>query len=129
MMDPRGKCASRSATTPTQPCSSDFYRCLKGRLGRSLRISHGKKDLVSARNKLLIHYLELKVVFLALKEFQDLCSDHSYYCYYIASKNKAGGMSTVFPSTENIDLLLQEAGDSQGPTHSRADKCDSQPAI
>ena len=34
---PRGKCPARAATLPTRPCSSDFYRCHKRRLGCSLR--------------------------------------------------------------------------------------------
>ena len=43
------------------------------RVGHSL---HCKGNLVSSRNKLHINHLELKAVFLALKEFQDLCSNN-----------------------------------------------------
>ena len=40
---------------------------------RSLRATHCKGNLVPSRSKLHINYLELKVVFLALEECQDLC--------------------------------------------------------
>ena len=33
MVGSRSQCPPRSATTPTQPCSSHLYRCLKRRLG------------------------------------------------------------------------------------------------
>ena len=36
--------------------------------------AHCKRRMVPSRNHIHINYLELKVVFLALKEFQDLCS-------------------------------------------------------
>ena len=69
-----------------------FCRYLRRRLGHSLRRSHGKRDLIPARN-----YLELKGAFLALKEFQDCFSnkivliamDNTTVVAYI---NKEGGM-------------------------------------
>ena len=48
MMAQREKCPVRSATTPTCPCFSDFYRCLRRRLGCSLWRSHSKRVLVPA---------------------------------------------------------------------------------
>ena len=41
MMASGSKCNSRSATTPTQPSSSDLYRHFKRRPGRSFRRTHG----------------------------------------------------------------------------------------
>ena len=69
-----------------------------------------------------INYLELKVVFLASKEFQELypdkimleATDNTTVIVYIY---KEGGMevgSTVCPAVENPDLMFQETGDSQG---------------
>ena len=71
--------------------------------------------------KLHINYLELKAVFLALKEFQDLCSnkivlvatDNTTVVSYI---NKEGGMRsgpTLCPTMENLDLVYQEISDSK----------------
>ena len=48
---PRDRCPVRSATTPTEPCCSDLYRYLKRWLGRSLRRSHRKWDLATARKQ------------------------------------------------------------------------------
>ena len=74
-------------------------------------------------SKLHINYLELKAVFLALKEFQDLCSgkivllatDNTTVVSYI---NKEGGMRSG-------PLCAQETSDSQGPTYSRLAECGS----
>ena len=76
-------------------------------------------------SKLHINYLELKVVFLALKEFQDLClnnvvlvaSDNTTVVAYI---NKEGGEigPPVSPSVENHEMVYQQTGYSQSPTHS-----------
>ena len=68
-----------SATAPIQSCSSDLYRCFKRRLGRSLKSSRSKRDLVPAR-KQVAYYNVLKPgtkgSLLGPKEFQDLCSDN-----------------------------------------------------
>ena len=58
------QCASRSTITLNKTCSADLYRHIKRRGIWSL-----------PESKLHINYLELKAVFLALKEFQELCSD------------------------------------------------------
>ena len=75
MVSSRGKCPTRSATTPTEPCSSDLYRCLKRSLARSLRRPHGKRDLVLARKQVTHKLTGTKGNLLALKEFQDFCSN------------------------------------------------------
>ena len=93
------QCASRSTITLTKTYSADIYRCIKRRVGRSLKRAHSKGNLVPSR-KLHINHLELKAVFLALKEFQDLCSnnivlvatDNTTVVAYI---NKEGGMKSA----------------------------------
>ena len=60
MVAARGKCLSRSAFTPTLPCSSDLYRCLKKRLGRSIRRPHSKRDLVPTRKQVTCKLLGTK---------------------------------------------------------------------
>ena len=68
-------------------------------------------------SKLHINFLELKAVFLALKEFQDLClnnivlvaTDNTTVVAYI---NKEEGMKSG-------PLLCQETGNSQSSTHPR----------
>ena len=66
------QCSNRSTITPTKTCSADLSRHIKRRVGRSIK--HTERGNWSLpESKLHINYLELKAVFLALKEFQYLC--------------------------------------------------------
>ena len=84
-------------------------------------------------SKLHINYLELKVVFLALKEFQDLCAnkivlvttDNTTVVSYI---NKEGGMRSC-PTMEILDLVYQTSSNSKNPTHSGPAERGSRQAI
>ena len=76
-------------------------------------------------SKLHINHFELKAVFLALKEFQDLCSNnivhrqHNSGCLY---QQRGGGDEVVLPmcpAVENPVLVHQETGNSQGTSHPR----------
>ena len=49
MVDQGDKCLTRPTPTPFASCHSNLYRCLKRRLGCSLRRLHGKGHLVSSR--------------------------------------------------------------------------------
>ena len=89
------------------------------------------------KSKLHINYLEIKVVFLALKKFQDFCSDKTSSCsnrqhysgvIHTQRRRHEVGL-TVCPVVENPDLVLQQTGDSQSPTHSRPAECSSRQAI
>ena len=62
-------------------------------------------------SKLGLNYLELRWSFLALKEFQDLCLNHSGCQYKQERRHEVGPL--VCPTMENPDLMLQETGDSQ----------------
>ena len=66
-------------------------------VGRSLKRAHCKGKLVSSRSKLYTNHLEIKVVFLALKVFQDLCLNSVVLVAtgnttVVAYINKEGGM-------------------------------------
>ena len=51
-MVPGGKqCATRSTITPSKTCSAIIYRCIKRRVGRSLRRTHCKGNLVPSRKQ------------------------------------------------------------------------------
>ena len=67
--------AARSTITPNKTCSADLYRHIKRRVGRSLNEHMARASWSLLESKLHINYLELKAVFLALKEFQDLCAN------------------------------------------------------
>ena len=64
----------RPTVTPNKTCSANFYRCVKRRVGRSLKRAHCKRNLVTAGKQAYINYLELKAVFLALKVRSELCT-------------------------------------------------------
>ena len=88
-------------------------------------------------SKLHINYLELKVVFSALKEFQDLCSrkivlivtDNTKVVTYINKGRRHEVGPTVCPTVDNSALVLQETVDSEALIHSRPAECGSRQTI
>ena len=91
------QCSYRPTITPNKTCSANIYRHINRRVGRSLKRAHCRRNRSLPGSKLHITYLELKAVFLPLKEFQDLCSNkivlvatnNNIVVSYI---NKEGGM-------------------------------------
>ena len=71
-------------------------------------------------SKLHINYLELKAVFLALKEFQNLL-------YKQGRRHEVG--HTLCPTMENLDLVYQTSSNSKSLTYPRAAECGSRQAI
>ena len=95
------KRSHRPTITPNKTSSANLYRRIKRRVGRSLKRTHCKRVLALPESKLHINYLELKAVFLALKEFQDLCTD-----------------KIVLESTDNttvVSYINKEGGMRSGP--------------
>ena len=96
----RGKqCSSRSTITPSKTCSANLYRRIKRRVGRSLKRAQRKGNLVSSRKQVAHKSPGRKAVFLALKEFQDLCSNNTVLVAtdnttVVAYINKEGGMKS-----------------------------------
>ena len=96
------------------------------------RIARGSWSV--PESKLRINYLELKAVFLALKEFQDLCvdkivlvaTDNTTVVAYI-KRHEVG--PTVCPTVENLDLVYPATSNSKSPTHPRPTKCGSRQTI
>ena len=87
-------------------------------------------------SKLHINHLELKAVFLALKEFQTLCcnktvliaTDNTTVVAYINKGGDEVGLS-VCPTVENPVLVYQTVGNPQGTSHPRPAEHDSRQAI
>ena len=75
LMAKRRQCSHRPTITPNKTCSANIYRRVKRRVGHSLKRAHCKRVWSLPESKLHINYLELKAVFLALTEFQDLCTN------------------------------------------------------
>ena len=88
-------------------------------------------------SKLHINHLELKAVFLALKEFRTLVCNKTVLIAtgnttVVAYINKEGGDEvgvTVCPTVENPVLVHQTAGNPQGTSHPRPAERDSRQAI
>ena len=105
------QCSSRSTIIPTKTCSADIYRRIKRRVGRSLKQTHCKGNLVSARKQVAHKSLGAK-------------ANH-----YI---NKEGGDEVglpVCPIVEIPVLVHQLASNSQGTSHPRPAERDSRQAI
>ena len=89
--------APRSTITPNKTYSADIYRRIKEGWGAHLNERTARGTWSIPESKLHVNHLELKAVFLALKEFQDLCcsnivlvaTDNTTVVAYI---NKEGGM-------------------------------------
>ena len=66
------QCASRSTITPSKTCSANLYRRIKRGWGAHLDEHTARGTWSFPESKLHINHLELKAVFLALKEFRTL---------------------------------------------------------
>ena len=130
----RGKqCTPGSTFTPYKACSANFYRCIKRRVGRSLKRAHCQRVLVSAGKQAAYKLSGTKSSFSSLKRVprplhrQDSSSGNQQH--YSGSLHKQGRRHEVGPpvcnSVENLDLVLQKTSDSKSPSHSRPSKCDS----
>ena len=93
------QCPYRPTITPNITCSANIYRRIKRRVGHSLRRPHCKRSLVTSGKQAAYKLSRTKRLksLLALKEFQDLCSnkivlvatDNTTVVSYI---NKEGGI-------------------------------------
>ena len=89
------QCASRSTITPTKTCSADIYRCIKRRVGCSLKRVYCKGNLVTSRKQVVYKPLGTKG---GLSGLKDLCcnnivlvaTDNTTVVAYI----KEGGMKS-----------------------------------
>ena len=131
------QCSSRSTITPTKTCSADIYRCIKRRVGRSLKRMHCKGNLVCSRKQVAHKSLGAKGGLSGLKRVpRPLFKQHSpgshrqhnSGCLYQQRGGDEVGLP-VCPIVENPVLVHQEAGNSQGTSHPRPAEHDSSQAI
>ena len=134
MVISRSKCPPRSST---QPCSTDIHRCLKRRLGCTIRRSLRKRDLVPTRKQVAYKLCGTKGGLSGPKRvprplFKQYCTrsnrQHQSYCLHKQGRMPEVG-PTVCPIVANPDLLLHESGDPHTPTHSRPAECGNRQAI
>ena len=125
----------RCSPSSQRPQHPTLYRCLKRRLGCSLRSKFYKGSVVRREKRLHINVLELRAVSLALRSFKDQCqnqtalvaTDNSTVVAYI---NKQGGTH----SAEMCDLLWKimtwcHHYHIKSQTHSKVPECDGRPSV
>ena len=131
------QCATRSTITPSKTCSANLYRCIKRRVGCSLRRAHCKGNLFPSREQVTHKPLRAKISFSSSKRVSnprlqqdsvDSYRQHNSGCLY----QQRGGdevRTTVYPTVENPVLVHQTAGNTQGTSHPRPTERDSTQAI
>ena len=131
------QCAPRATFTPIKTCSATVYRCLKRRLGRSLRRAHCKGNLVPSRKQAAHQLPGTKGSFSGStgvpKPLPEQHSPNSHRQYYSGFLHKQGRGDEVgplvCPSVEDTDVVHQETGYPQGPAHSRVPECGGRQTI
>ena len=91
------QCAARSTITPSKTCSANFYRCIKRRVGRSLRRVHCKGNLVPSRKQVAYEPFRVKSSFSSSKTvsnplLQQDCTDSYRQQYSGCLYQQGGGM-------------------------------------
>ena len=131
------QCAARSTITPTKTCSAYIYRCIKRRVGRSLRRAHCKVNLVPSRKQVAHKPSRAKSSISSFKRVSnpllpqdstDSYRQHNSGCLYQQRGRDEIGI-TVCPTVENPVLEYQTAGNPQGTSHPRPAERDSRQAI
>ena len=131
------QCASRSTITPSKTCSADIYRRIKRRVGRSLKQTHCKGNLVPSRKQVTHKPLGTKGGPSGPKRVprplfkQHSPGSHRQYnsgCLYQQRRGDEVGLP-VCPTVENPVLVHQETGNPQGTSHPRPAERDSRQAI
>ena len=131
------QCATRLTITSTKACSADIYRCIKRRVGRSLKRAHWKGNLVPSRKQVAYKPLGTKGSLSGLNRvskplFKQYSPgghrQHNSGCLYQQGRVDEARPS-VCPSVENSDLVCQETGNTQSSTHPKPAECDSRQTI
>ena len=137
MVARRKECTHRPAITHSKTCSANFYRCIKRRVGHSLKQTHCKRNLVPAGKQTVYKLPRTQGSFSSLKRVprsllrQDSTdSDRQHYSSVVHKQGRGHEVGHTLCSTvENLDLGYQESSVHQSPTHSRPTKCGSSQAI
>ena len=118
------QCPPRSTITPNKTCSSDLYRCIKRRVGRSLKRAYYQRFLVTTRKQAAYKLSRTKASLSSLKRVprpqfrQDsTCSNRQHYSSDIHKQGRRHEVGPALcPTVENLDLVYQVAINSQSNT-------------
>ena len=137
MVARRRQYSHRPTITPNKTCSANFYRCIKRRVGRSLKRAHCKRNLVPSRKQVAYKLFRTKSSLSSLKRVSrpllrqgSPCSNRQHHSGVIHKQGRRHEVGpTLCPTVENLDLVFQETSDSKSLTHSRLAECGSRQAI
>ena len=137
MVARRKQCTLWSTFTPNKTCSANLYRRIKRRVWRSLKRTHCKGILVTARKQTTHKLPGVKSSFSSSERIpRSLCRQNSpggnrqHYSGSLHKQRRRHEVGpTVCPTVENLDLVLPATSDSKSPTHSRPFECYSRQAI
>ena len=117
----------RSPITPNKTCSASLHRCIKRRVGHSLKRTHCKRNLVPSGKQAAYELSGMKGSLSSQKRVsgllfrQNSCDinrqHHSDVIHKQARRHEVG--PTLFPVMKNLDLVYQKTSNSQSMTHSR----------
>ena len=137
MVASRRQRSHRPTITPHKACSANLYRCIKRRVGRSLKQTHCKRFVVPTR-KQPTHKLpgikssasSTQGIPGSMLQTDSTGGNRQHYSSVI---HQQGGRNEVGPALcftmENVDLVHQTSGPSQSPTHTRQAERGSRQAI
>ena len=137
MVAARGQCTHRPTIKPNKTCSADIYRCIKRRVGCSLRRAHYKRNLVPSGRQAAYKLSRTKSSLSGFKRLPRLllkqdstCSNQRHHSSVIHKQGRRHEVRpTLCRTMENLDLAYQETTYSKSPTHSRPAERGSRQAI
>ena len=119
MVAGRRQCTHGPTITPNKTWAANFYRCIKRRVGRSLRRAHCKRNLVPSGKQAAYNLFGTKSSLSSLKRVprsllrQDTSCSNRQHHTGVKQGRRHEVVPTVCPTMEKLDLLYQEASDSQ----------------
>ena len=130
-------CPHRPTITPHATRSANFYRCIKRRVGLSLKRVHCQRNLVPTTKQTAHKLSGAKGSFSSLtgipRPMRGQIGSYSNRQHHRSVLHQQGRGHevgpTVCPTLENLDLVHWETSDSKGPTHSRPLKCSGRQTV
>ena len=137
MVAKRIQCSYWPTITLNKTCSVNFYRRIKRRVGHSLKRTHCKRGLVTARKQVAYKLPGIKgslsileIVSRPLYGQNITCGNRQHYGSILHKQGRRHEVGpSLCPAMENIDLVYQETSNSQSRTHSRPSERSSRQAI
>ena len=137
VVDPGVKGPKGSTLTPPTTRNTNLYRCLKRRLGCSLRRLHSKRDLVSARKQITHKLLRAKSRVVSTKKIPTLsarkgrpdCHRQHHSCGIHQQGGRYEVRFTLCPSLAAPMLVQSQTNSTEGQTYSGPSECNCRQVV